>query len=265
MTSVERLFQYTTLSQERKSGKKLENWPTTGKVVFKDVSLSYNNMEQVLKNITFSICSGEKIGIVGRTGAGKSSIIATLFQLYEVEGQVLIDGVDTKTLSLEYLRQKISVIPQDPVLFADTIRSNIDPLNQHTDLEIWTALEKVKMQDCFTDLSTEIRPTESNYSSGQRQLICLARAIVRKNKIVILDEATANMDPETEVSLHNVIKEHFADCTVFTIAHRLNTILDSDKIMVLDQGQIIEFDEPNRLLKKENGIFHKMVQKSGLL
>lgn len=266
MTSVERVLEYTTVKQENKAGQVINDWPRQGEVVYKNVNLTYTNSnERVLKNINFRINPKEKIGVVGRTGAGKSSIIATLFRLYEVEGQITVDGVDTKTVSLDYLRDKISIIPQDPVLFAGTIRSNIDPIEKYTDNEIWHAIEAAKLKSIVDNLDSEIDENGTNFSVGQRQLICMARAIVRRNKIIVLDEATANMDPETDALINSAIQKNFANCTVFTIAHKLHSVLKSDKVMVLEKGEIIEFDSPANLLNDKDGIFYNMVKKAKLL
>lgn len=266
MTSVERVLEYTELKQERTDGQKLENWPTKGEVKYEDVYLSYNNSDEyVLKNINFSAYPQEKIGIVGRTGAGKSSIIATLFRLYDVKGSITIDGVDIKTLSLNFLRKQIAIIPQDPVLFTGNIRENIDPEGIYSDDEIWNAIKTANLKDLVPSLNYEITENGSNFSVGQRQLICLARAVIRNNKIIVLDEATANMDPETDTLIHETIKKNFSLCTVFTIAHKLNSILDSDKVIVMEKGEIIEYDNPKNLLQNEESVFYKMVKKAGLL
>ncbi|XP_066245071.1 probable multidrug resistance-associated protein lethal(2)03659 [Euwallacea similis] len=258
MTSVERVLEYSNIPQDHYEGNNPKKWPSEGEVVYKAVSLTYKS-ERVLKDISFEVKSNQKIGIVGRTGAGKSSIISTLFRLYNFEGSVTIDGVSTQTIALDWLRSKISIIPQDPLLFQGTIRENIDPHNNYTDEEIWSTLEKVAMRDHIPSLQLAITDHGSNFSTGQRQLICLARAIIKKNKIVVLDEATANMDPETEILAQQAIDENFSNCTVFIIAHRLQAVMNCDKIIVMDKGVIIEFDDPERLLENKNSHFSKML------
>ncbi|XP_030745870.1 probable multidrug resistance-associated protein lethal(2)03659 [Sitophilus oryzae] len=262
MTSVERVLEYTEVPQDNYQGDKPDNWPLKGSVMYNSVSLTYKS-EKVLKDISFEIKPKQKIGIVGRTGAGKSSIISTLFRLYDYEGTILIDGLNIKTVDLEYLRNHISIIPQDPLLFQGTIRQNIDPYDKFTDKEIWDTLEKVHMRDHINSLELTITDHGSNFSTGQRQLICLARAIIKKNKIVVLDEATANMDPETEVQAQAAIRRNFAECTVFIIAHRLQSVIECDKIIVMDQGKIVEFDNPLNLIENKKSHFAQMLATDG--
>lgn len=262
MTSVERLLEYTEIKPETKDGSEIENWPSKGAVKYEKVFLSYNNSEMVLKDLNFEIRPKEKIGVVGRTGAGKSSIISTLFRLYDVDGNIFIDDVNTKNLNLNFLRKRIAIIPQDPILFSGTIRSNLDPFNEFSDEDLWKAISMVGLKPLVESLENEVNNTASNFSSGQKQLVCLARAILRKTKILVLDEATANMDHETDVKLNETIKEIFSDCTLFVIAHRLHSILMCDKVMAMDKGQIKEFDKPSNLMKNVNGIFYKMVEQT---
>ncbi|XP_039693699.1 ATP-binding cassette sub-family C member 4 isoform X4 [Pteropus medius] len=207
------------------------------------------------------------VGIVGRTGAGKSSLISALFRLSEPKGKIWIDKILTTEIGLHDLRKKMSIIPQEPVLFTGTMRKNLDPFNEHTDEELWNALKEVQLKEAIEDLpgkmDTELAESGSNFSVGQRQLVCLARAILKKNRILIIDEATANVDPRTDELIQKKIREKFAQCTVLTIAHRLNTIIDSDKIMVLDSGRLKEYDEPYVLLQNKDSLFYKMVQQLG--
>ena len=271
MTSVERILEYTTIESEEGRGDTKqpvrEKWPDNGSIAFKNVSLRYSDVQPyVLKSLNFVINSKEKVGIVGRTGAGKTSLISALFQLTETDGEILIDGVDTKSIHLHTLRSNLSIIPQEPVLFSDTLRKNLDPLNEYNDADLWNALEEVELKGVVHNLTgglqTKMSEGGSNFSVGLRQLVCLARAIVRKNKILVLDEATANIDPHTDCLIQTTIRRKFEDCTVVTIAHRLHTIIDSDKVLVIDAGQLIEFDHPYKLLQS-NGTFYNMVQQTG--
>ncbi|KAF5283707.1 hypothetical protein FQR65_LT13742 [Abscondita terminalis] len=273
MTSVERVLEYGKIEHERdfKSASDKtppKSWPKKGKIQFIDLSLTYSSQDPpVLQNLNFIINPLEKIGIVGRTGAGKSSMITALFQLTETTGLIIIDNIDIQTLGLHDLRSKISIIPQEPVLFSGTLRKNLDPFDEYTDDMLWKALEECELKETVIDLTDNLNSIMSgggsNFSVGQRQLVCLARAIIRNNKILVLDEATANVDPQTDALIQKTIRKKFGDCTVLTIAHRLDTVMDSDKIMVMDAGRLLEFDHPYVLLQNRNSIFYSMVQQTG--
>ncbi|MCJ8729846.1 hypothetical protein PDJAM_G00111100 [Pangasius djambal] len=270
MTSVERVVEYTELENEAawETRKPPPEWPSQGLITFDQVNFSYSsNGPLVLKNLTAMFRPKEKVGIVGRTGAGKSSLISALFRLAEPQGKIYVDGVLISDIGLHDLRQKISIIPQDPVLFTGTMRKNLDPFTKYSDEDLWNALEEVQLKSVVEELpgklETILAESGSNFSVGQRQLVCLARAILRKNRILIIDEATANVDPRTDDLIQKTIREKFHECTVLTIAHRLNTIIDSDRILVLDGGRIHEYDEPHVLLQNKDGIFYKMVQQTG--
>uniref|UniRef100_A0A8C1TJ37 Cystic fibrosis transmembrane conductance regulator n=1 Tax=Cyprinus carpio TaxID=7962 RepID=A0A8C1TJ37_CYPCA len=271
MTSVERVVEYTELESEapwETQKRPPPDWPNRGLITFDKVNFSYSSDGPVvLKNISAMFRPREKVGIVGRTGAGKSSLISALFRLMEPEGKIIVDGILTSEIGLHDLRQKMSIIPQDPMLFTGTMRKNLDPFSQHSDHDLWKALEEVQLKAAVEELpnklETELAESGSNFSVGQRQLVCLARAILRKNRILIIDEATANVDPRTDELIQKTIRDKFKECTVLTIAHRLNTIIDSDRILVLDAGRIQEYDAPHVLLQNQNGIFYKMVQQTG--
>jgi ATP-binding cassette subfamily C (CFTR/MRP) protein 4 len=264
MTSVERAIEYTKLAMERSVGvvKPTSNWPR-GAIQFRQVCLSYNGVDDILKNLEFDIKEGEKIGIVGRTGAGKSSIISSLFRLTELRsGEILLDGLPLGKMNLSDIRQNISIIPQEPILFSGSIRQNLDPLNLYDDCQIWRAIEEVQMKDQVDSLDSLVTDGGTNFSVGHRQLFCLVRAILRNNKILVLDEATANIDFKTDVLIQNTIRRKFVNCTIITIAHRLHSVMDSDKILVLDNGQLIEYDHPHLLLQNPGSHLYKMVNES---
>ncbi|XP_059222915.1 probable multidrug resistance-associated protein lethal(2)03659 [Stomoxys calcitrans] len=267
MTSVERILAYTKLEQVEKNENKLKphNWPQSGKIEYRNVSYRHKeNGKKVLQNLNFEVESGSKVGIVGRTGAGKTSMLSSLFRLYDVQGQIKIDGQDCADIDLHQLRSSIAVIPQEPVLFKGTIRYNLDPFQQqgNDDSKLSEALYKVGLGATLA-LDSEVAESGSNLSIGQRQLLCLARAILRENKILVLDEATANVDETTDSEIQKTIRTHFKTCTVLTIAHRLKTVMDSDRILVLDAGKPMEYDVPYVLLQNPRGFLRQMVNATG--
>ncbi|XP_061290378.1 ATP-binding cassette sub-family C member 4-like [Bos javanicus] len=271
MISVERGIEYTECEKEVLWEYKFRPplaWPHTGVIDFYSVNFRYSLDEPlVLKDLTPYIFSSEKVGIVGRTGAGKSSLIAALLRLSEPEGRILIDGIWTTEIGLHDLRKKMTVAPQEPVLFTGTMRKNLDPFHEHMDVELWKVLEEVQLKEAIEGLpgkiNAELAESGLNLSSGQRQLVCLARAILRENRILIIDKATSNVDPRTDELIQKTIHEKFAQCTVLTITHSLSNVIDCTRIMVLDSGRLEEDDEPFVLLQNRNSLFYKKVQQLG--
>ncbi|XP_072048669.1 ATP-binding cassette sub-family C member 5-like [Amphiura filiformis] len=258
-TSVERIVDYIkNLTSEApkkiKGHEPAADWPKQGHIKFEKLKMRYrDNLPLVLLRISFEAKPKEKIGIVGRTGSGKSSLGVSLFRLVEKEeGEIKIDDIDISAIGLYDLRSKLAIIPQDPVLFIGTIRYNLDPFMQYSDEDIWSALEKTYMKDMVSKLDNQLEApvveNGDNFSVGERQLLCMARAVLRKSKILMLDEATAAIDTETDSLVQSTIREAFSECTLLTIAHRLQTVLDSDKIMVINNGKVAEFDTPSNLL-----------------
>ncbi|XKL66878.1 hypothetical protein PGB90_010298 [Kerria lacca] len=273
--SVEQIKQYIETSEEQpwRIPNELvpENWPSKGEISFVDFSVRYReNLELVLKGVNFCVNGGEKVGIVGRTGSGKSSLTLSLFRIIEsASGKILLDGIDISSVGLHALRSRITIIPQDPVLFSGTLRINLDPLSQYSDEQIWHALELIHFKTFVSRLNCgllyEIKENGQNFSVGQRQLVCLARAILHDNKVLVLDEASSGTDLETDNLIQITIRTIYKNHTVLTIAHRLNTIMDYDRILVLDEGMIIEYDAPDTLLKNKNSFFYKMAADAGLV
>ncbi|XP_021960563.1 multidrug resistance-associated protein 4 [Folsomia candida] len=238
-----------------------KDWPKNGEIQFRNYYLEYEEKD-VIKGITFDIKACEKIGIAD-TGAGKSSIINGLFRMTEPRGDMFIDGVQVNDIGLHDLRQAVSIILQDPVLFSGSMRSNLDPFDQYSDQDLRESLEEVELKNDIPALDFEVSDGGSNFSVDQRQLVCLARAILRKNKIIVVDEATANVDPRTDNFIQQTIRTKFADCTIITIAHRLNSVMDCDRILVLDNGYLMEYNHPHILLSDPNGILSSMVNHTG--
>ncbi|KAJ3115025.1 hypothetical protein HK100_001489 [Physocladia obscura] len=280
LVSIERLHYYATKVDTEAAGviesnRPAADWPNAGIVEFKNVSMRYQlGLPLVLNGISLKTKKHEKIGVVGRTGSGKSSLMLSIFRIIEIEsGEIIIDGIPTKSIGLKDLRLRLSIIPQDPVLFSGSVRLNLDPFNEHSDHDVWLALEssglKKAIQDMEGGLDAPIDAGGENMSVGQRQLMCLARAILRKASVVILDECTANVDLKTDYQIQRTLREKMKDATIFTIAHRLNTVIDSDRILVLDGGKVAEFDSPLNLLSRDGrdgksiSIFAAMIGETG--
>ncbi|XP_006839138.3 ABC transporter C family member 3 isoform X1 [Amborella trichopoda] len=269
MISVERIFQYSSMPSEPplviEESRPDPKWPLIGEVKIHDLQVRYApQLPLVLRGITCTFPGGLKTGIVGRTGSGKSTLIQVLFRIVDpVGGQILIDGIDIFSIGLHDLRSRLSIIPQDPTMFEGTIRSNLDPLEEYSDDEIWAALDKcqlgegVKQKDM--KLESIVSENGENWSVGQRQLLCLGRVLLKKSKVLVLDEATAAVDTTTDSLIQQTIRKHFSDCTVITIAHRTATVLDSDMVLLLDNGIVAEFDSPSVLLENKLSSFSKLV------
>ncbi|GMM34412.1 hypothetical protein DASC09_017370 [Saccharomycopsis crataegensis] len=297
MNSVERLQEYLDIEQEPAQfvpeTQPPKSWPSKGEIEVKDLSLRYApELPQVIKNVSFNVESTSKVGIVGRTGAGKSTIITALFRFLDPEtGHIKIDGIDITSIGLDALRQAITIIPQDPTLFTGTIRSNLDPFDDKTDVEIYEALRRVNLismdefnalqtiaqstvdnnEDSgenvnkFLDLDSNVEEGGKNLSQGQRQLMCLARSLLRAPKVILLDEATASIDYNSDAKIQQTIRSEFGGSTILTIAHRLRSIIDYDKILVMDAGEVKEYDEPWKLVSDQSTIFYSMCANSGEL
>jgi ABC-type multidrug transport system fused ATPase/permease subunit len=307
LVAVERVDEYAKKNPEAPAETDValpESWPQNGLVEFRNYSTRYREgLDLVIKNISFTVQPAEKVGIVGRTGAGKSSLTLALFRIVEAAnshwakashngadqdadptkadeiadlsavnveedgGSIWIDGVDISTVGLEYLRQHLAIIPQDPTLFVGTVRENLDPFDELQDAELWEALERAHLKDHISSLagglSFKVSQNGDNFSVGQRSLICLARALLRKTKILVLDEATAAVDVETDELIQRTIRKEFKDRTILTIAHRIKTVMDSDKILVLEKGRVQEFEAPATLLTRPDSLFYSLAQQAG--
>ncbi|XAR71674.1 Xenobiotic-transporting ATPase [Bertholletia excelsa] len=268
--SVERLNQYTNIPSEApvviEEKRPPPNWPTSGKVEIQDLQIRYRpDAPLVLRGISCTFEGGHKIGIVGRTGSGKTTLISALFRLVEpAGGRILVDGIDITTIGLHDLRSRFGIIPQEPTLFNGTVRYNLDPLSQHSDHEIWEVLGKCQLREVVQEkeegLDSLVVDDGSNWSMGQRQLFCLGRALLRQSKVLVLDEATASIDNATDMILQRTIRTEFADCTVISVAHRIPTVMDCTMVLAISDGKLVEYDEPMRLMKREDSLFGQLVK-----
>ncbi|KAL3373840.1 hypothetical protein AABB24_005691 [Solanum stoloniferum] len=268
--SVERLNQYMHIPSEApeivKENRPPVNWPTRGKVEIQDLQIRYReDSPLVLRGVSCTFEGGHKIGIVGRTGSGKTTLIGALFRLVEpTSGRILVDGIDISKIGLHDLRSRFGIIPQDPTLFNGTVRYNLDPLCQHTDEDIWEVLGKCQLKEPVEEkekgLDSLVVEDGSNWSMGQRQLFCLGRALLRKAKILVLDEATASIDNATDMILQKTIRTEFANSTVITVAHRIPTVMDCTMVLAISDGKLVEYDEPMKLMKQENSLFGQLVK-----
>lgn len=272
IVSVERCMEYATLKKEENDEDDFEDppslWPSQGRITFKDYSTKYaENLDYVLKNVSFEVRPGEKVGVVGRTGAGKSSLIAAIFRIIPAySGNITIDGISNAYMRLFDLRHNLSIIPQDSHMFEGTVRKNLDPIGSYSDERLWHVLELSGLKETIQKiqdgkgLDSLVNEGGLNFSGGQRQLICLGRALLNPSKILVLDEATAAVDVQTDKIIQKTIRDEFRSKTIITIAHRLDTVMDSDRILTLDHGEVKEFDTPDNLLKDKNSLFASMCE-----
>jgi ABC-type multidrug transport system fused ATPase/permease subunit len=270
MNSIERLAHYgfnlvpEVNESDFPSESSVDFWPSKGLVQLNNVEISYPSRpdHSVIKNLSLTITPGQNIGIVGRTGSGKSTLISALFRIMELKsGSIEIDGIDIKTLDLKTLRSRIQLIPQDPILFEGTVRTNLDHTNTKSEEDIWDALSCCGLAEYVAGLpdklDSQIDESGSNFSAGQKQMICLARSILKSPKLMVMDEATSSIDSTSDELISKIILNDFKDITVISIAHRISSIIAFDKILVLDQGNLVEFDTPLQLLKNK-GLFYEM-------
>lgn len=257
------------LVQERTEELESIDWPADSSIEFCNASLRYGDgLPLSLSDVTFRVEPGEKIGVCGRTGAGKSSLIMSLFRIVELcAGRVLVGGVDCATVPLHLLRSRLSIIPQTPALFSGTVRHNLDPASEHTDTDLWRVLDSVELK-AFVEaqemkLEHDVGDGGKQLSVGQRQLICVARALLKPSSILVMDEATASVDPDTDRVIHKAVADAFRHHTIITIAHRLPTIINSDRVLVMDKGSVVEFDSPQRLLENSRSAFFRLVEETG--
>ncbi|KAJ0964619.1 hypothetical protein J5N97_025757 [Dioscorea zingiberensis] len=268
--SIERIKQYMHIQSEAPAiidgNRPPQSWPHEGKIEFSELKVRYRpNSPLVLKGITCTFMAGQKIGVVGRTGSGKTTLISSLFRLVEpLSGAIFVDDLNICSIGLKDLRMKLSIIPQEPTLFKGSVRTNLDPLGLYSDNEIWEALEKCQLKHTISKLpallDSPVSDDGENWSTGERQLFCLGRVLLRKNKILVLDEATASLDTATDAILQKIIRQEFSNCTVITVAHRVPTVTDSDRVMVLSYGNIVEFGKPAELLERKESYFSKLVE-----
>ncbi|XP_068532583.1 ATP-binding cassette sub-family C member 10 isoform X4 [Anas acuta] len=272
MVSVERTEEYTTdipVEPQDKVVQVAADWPSRGLVEFQHVVLAYRaGLPNALDGVSFTVYPGEKVGVVGRTGSGKSTLFLALFRMLELKaGRILLDGVDSRLVGLEELRSRLAIIPQDPFLFSGSIRENLDPQGKRTDAELHEVLEQCHLRDTVTrmgGLDSELGERGKSLSVGQRQLVCLARALLTQAKVLCIDEATASVDQQTEQLLQQTIRQRFADKTVLTIAHRLNTVLDSDRVLVMQAGRVAELGSPSSLRQQEGSLFQRLLRSGQL-
>lgn len=263
MVSVERIQTYTDLPTEAAKIDGMDvpqDWPSKGEIEFSSVMMRYRpGLPLVLNGLSFSVKGGEKLAVVGRTGAGKSSLAVALMRLVDIEGgKIMIDNIDTSSIGLYDLRSNISIIPQDPVLFTGTIRTNLDPFHRCDDATIWNGVRRAHLGSKVTSLDQPVSEGGGNFSVGERQLLCIARSLLNNAKVILMDEATASIDMQTDNLIQETIRKEFKQSTVLTIAHRINTVLDSDRIMVMDNGSVAELDTPKNLLKMKKGMFKSL-------
>uniref|UniRef100_A0AAQ5ZJQ3 ATP-binding cassette, sub-family C (CFTR/MRP), member 10 n=1 Tax=Amphiprion ocellaris TaxID=80972 RepID=A0AAQ5ZJQ3_AMPOC len=267
LVSVERTEEYSTglpIESQHQNAQLPPAWPKQGWLEFRDVALTYRDgLPNALDGVSLVVQPGEKIGIVGRTGSGKSTMFLALFRMVELnQGQILLDQLDISTVGLAQLRSRLAIIPQDPFVFSGTIRENLDPCGQHLEQQLLDVLDQCHLSAVVSrmgGLDAEVGERGKSFSAGQKQLLCLARALLTQAKVLCIDEATASVDHKTDKLLQQTIREKFQDKTVLTIAHRITTILDCDRVLVMQAGKVVEFDTPAALCQTDNSIFHRLL------